>query len=256
MNSNPWDVASIDEFSFLNCPECTFRTKEKRNFQDHATENHPLSSILFPQGTKVITFSKRNELDKLKVKNHDQKCKELVLKHKLPGNLQVSIKKFDKPKNFNNVTNFEQLPNTSEESNVTNQLGKYNHSSQNGNLSMKTIHEGRKKFKCQKCNACFDRKTAVEKHISIIHEKPFKCRMCNKSLANKGSLLAHVIKYHESEIIARKNVISLKDVENFVSEKCLKDDIQKSDAKKLKFTCEICKSQFANNHDANFKLKG
>ena len=82
MNLNPWNVSSIDEFSYLNCPECDFHTKEKKNFQDHATRNHPLSAILFSK--EVISFL--NEINQLKVLSNDQKNKELELKHKLPHN--------------------------------------------------------------------------------------------------------------------------------------------------------------------------
>ena len=47
MDINPWQVESIQEFSFLKCPECTFDSKEEGTFQDHAIENHPLAFILF-----------------------------------------------------------------------------------------------------------------------------------------------------------------------------------------------------------------
>ena len=82
MNSNPWNVASIDEFSFFNCPECDFHAKEKKNFQDHATKNHPLSAVLFSK--EVISFL--NELNQLERLSNNQKCKELELKHRLPDN--------------------------------------------------------------------------------------------------------------------------------------------------------------------------
>ena len=45
--NNPWLVESIESFSFLKCPECKFDTKEEYFFQVHATENHPLSFVLF-----------------------------------------------------------------------------------------------------------------------------------------------------------------------------------------------------------------
>ena len=82
MNLNPWNVASIEEFSYLNCPECDFHTKEKKNFQDHATKNHPLSAVLFSK--EVISFL--NELNQLERLSNNQKCKELELKHRLPDN--------------------------------------------------------------------------------------------------------------------------------------------------------------------------
>ena len=55
---NPWQVESIQEFYFLKCPECTFDTKEKNCFQDHALENHPLSCVLFDVKSKedIIEF--------------------------------------------------------------------------------------------------------------------------------------------------------------------------------------------------------
>jgi hypothetical protein len=109
MNSNPWNVGFIDEFSYLNCPECTFHSKEKTSFENHATRNHPLSSVLFSKAAKVITFSGINELNQLKQLTSDQKCKDIVSKYKLPDNIQVqSTKKVNASKrNFNGNTNFE-----------------------------------------------------------------------------------------------------------------------------------------------------
>ena len=47
MADNPWHVDSIQEFLVFKCPECTFDSKEDYQFQNHATENHPLSFVLF-----------------------------------------------------------------------------------------------------------------------------------------------------------------------------------------------------------------
>ena len=47
MNNNPWLVDSISAFSFLNCPECPFRSKEENLFSYHAAKNHPLSTAFF-----------------------------------------------------------------------------------------------------------------------------------------------------------------------------------------------------------------
>ena len=60
MNGNPWNVGSVDEFSYFNCPECTFHSKTKSLFQDHAVKNHPLSSVLFGSATKVGSLSNIN----------------------------------------------------------------------------------------------------------------------------------------------------------------------------------------------------
>ena len=47
MNTNPWLVDTIKAFSFLNCPECAFRTKEENLFAYHAARNHPLSFAFY-----------------------------------------------------------------------------------------------------------------------------------------------------------------------------------------------------------------
>ena len=49
---NPWQVESIEAFVCLKCPECEFDTKEENCFQDHATENHPLSFVFFGKKDK------------------------------------------------------------------------------------------------------------------------------------------------------------------------------------------------------------
>ena len=49
MDQNPWAVESLQSFYFLKCPECDFDTKEENLFENHATENHPLSLVLFDQ---------------------------------------------------------------------------------------------------------------------------------------------------------------------------------------------------------------
>ena len=75
---NPWVVASLDEFNFLCCPECIFRTKEEITFQVHAMQNHPLSNTFFKseesqiEDTKVATFKEENNsLSAFEVKNEN-----------------------------------------------------------------------------------------------------------------------------------------------------------------------------------------
>ena len=42
---NPWDITSIYELLFFNCPSCNFKvnSKQKQNFVNHAYETHPES---------------------------------------------------------------------------------------------------------------------------------------------------------------------------------------------------------------------
>ena len=52
MDFNPWRVESIQEFSFLKCPECAFDSKQEDSFENHAMENPPLSFIQFVKSVK------------------------------------------------------------------------------------------------------------------------------------------------------------------------------------------------------------
>ena len=47
MSFNPWEVDSIQAFSYLKCPECKFDTKKETLFEKHATKRHPLSYAFF-----------------------------------------------------------------------------------------------------------------------------------------------------------------------------------------------------------------
>ena len=40
---NPWLVENLDDFNFLCCPECAYKSKDDEAFIDHAIENHPKS---------------------------------------------------------------------------------------------------------------------------------------------------------------------------------------------------------------------
>ena len=58
---NPWKVDSIQAFSCLKCPECSFNTKEEDLFQDHALKNHPSAYILFDKSKKLVEISVSTE---------------------------------------------------------------------------------------------------------------------------------------------------------------------------------------------------
>ena len=61
MEMNPWKVDSLDVFTCLKCPECTYFSKEEINFKKHAIESHPLSSVFFEQSeSQVVIASEEN----------------------------------------------------------------------------------------------------------------------------------------------------------------------------------------------------
>ena len=60
-SKNPWLVENIDEFNFLCCPECAYKSKDEVLFETHAIENHPKSSVLFEkaEGSDKTTIVKK-----------------------------------------------------------------------------------------------------------------------------------------------------------------------------------------------------
>ena len=52
MNSNPWQVDSIEAFCCLKCPECDFNSRNKTNFKAHAVVYHPRSIVFFGTTTE------------------------------------------------------------------------------------------------------------------------------------------------------------------------------------------------------------
>ena len=63
---NPWKVESIQNFLCLKCPECTFFTKEEKDFEIHAVANHPLSAALFDKtmvSSEIIVPEKEEVLN-------------------------------------------------------------------------------------------------------------------------------------------------------------------------------------------------
>ena len=65
MDQISWAVESIQAFYYLKCPECDFDTREENSFENHATENHPMSLVLFDKKSvkKDFYFLKCPECD-------------------------------------------------------------------------------------------------------------------------------------------------------------------------------------------------
>ena len=47
MLNNPWNVADASTFLKYCCPECDYQITELCIFENHATSDHEMSSILF-----------------------------------------------------------------------------------------------------------------------------------------------------------------------------------------------------------------
>lgn len=64
-----------------------------------------------------------------------------------------------------------------------------------------TVHQGLKRFECNRCQKSFSRKTHLERHL-LSHltneEKPFHCSICNKGVITQQQLNRHEITHTKS----------------------------------------------------------
>ena len=60
---NPCLVENILAFSYYNCPECNYRTKDEKVFEDHALESHPLSKEFFIKSEDEQTSEETLEIN-------------------------------------------------------------------------------------------------------------------------------------------------------------------------------------------------
>ena len=68
------------------------------------------------------------------------------------------------------------------------------------NENSKSIFEKNKKFKCDKCNAYFRRKSSLNSHISSIHEgKYLECDWCSAKFPTKRNLDRHIQTVHDGK---------------------------------------------------------
>ena len=60
---------------------------------------------------------------------------------------------------------------------------------------VKSVHEGKKPFKCDICDYNFSQKGDMKRHVESVHERknPFKCDICNYCCFLKPQM----VKMHE-----------------------------------------------------------
>ena len=84
--------------------------------------------------------------------------------------------------------------------------------------NIRSVHDERKPFKCEICDAYFANMADLKKHAKSVHEakKKFKCPICVSTLTQKGSLNRHIATVHggkkqRSEAVPKKSHKSLND---------------------------------------------
>ena len=174
MDINPWQVESIQDFSFLKCPECTFDTKEEDTFQDHATENHPLSFALFKKTLKDECFEHLYTIEEHNLDIEDSSDNETKPENFLLSTMMVE-ESSNKPKDSESHLDQVQVSSDHEpktkDKNYLKKRGRESGAKSKSGLKTRTesAHE-RKKYNCEKYEETLSQKIALYKHIDNIHD--------------------------------------------------------------------------------------
>ena len=228
MDGNPWLVESLQDFSFLKCPECTFDTQEEGTFEDHATENHPLSFVLFGKTVKEEIHDPLFQDQKPDIIENtivDSKTKIKELNEKFFESIQTGNvgngRTFGPgpPISIANINVLEPLP--------KGDLKEFMPFSENNPFLTispvvsvfvkeetaeddKSVHE-RKKLAltatdCEICGASFKRHDQLKGHVLKVHKetefydgRDFKCSICDRAFTSEDGLRRHIKTVHEGK---------------------------------------------------------
>ena len=101
MNSNPWQVDSIQTFYCLKCPECMFFSHKEFDFRHHAMENHPLSYLLFGKSEnneEMAQHEEKSDIDE----NYENVLSTSINSNSLIENTMIEKESFDSEIKVNN----------------------------------------------------------------------------------------------------------------------------------------------------------
>ena len=99
---NPWLVEDLDDFYFLCCPECAYKSKDDEAFMDHAVGNHPKSKASSVFSEEELELSRKRTVVKYYPKGKNLLLAEEKLA-KPTKKLKKVVKVISTPKNVDSI---------------------------------------------------------------------------------------------------------------------------------------------------------
>lgn len=205
MEDNPWLTSTLQDFTFICCPECVFRCQNFGTFQNHALENHPQSQCFFQsqssQPRKHKRSKTRTESDKLQ---HVSKAKKIKVEVKQePGE---DIEEFE-------IQGYQQDPleltakdkiQCHQCSEMTTFVSKHALNHHRNKVHRKLQHlktQIKSEIQCEICNEPMEHQTHLTNHRlemhGVIPEGMFHCDHCPVFFKNESSLIKHKNSKHK-----------------------------------------------------------
>ena len=193
---NPWNIASIYDLQFFNCPTCDFKDYTKQELVNHAYDFHPnsipflinikdesLIDVNFPWDVKDI--KKEPEVELTETKENEEIKTEIVKEESKDNNVDddyyIDDPDYTNPEDMN--TDFH-----------CKKCDKYFPSKIKHKNHVRNAHG--ESVKCEKCNKVFKSQHNYRKHVKYIHEdvRNYKCKLCDKAFHQMSGLKGITIK--------------------------------------------------------------
>ena len=194
---NPWQVESLDAFSFFCCPECVYRAKEPNSFQVHALQNHPQSATLFNHHEDDLP-SFKDDLDSIK----DE-----------PFELDIDLSEFIATKEEDDCDK----ENNSEDSKalIHEEIFKEDFDEDDEDVPLKRLKRRKKSsrkslkkeikhYQCTTCHEEFKKKSDMTNHMASQHSD-VQCDECDRKFAAPYLLTRHKYSSHKTVMCLQCN---------------------------------------------------
>ena len=243
---NPWKVDSIQEFAFLNCPECVFKSKEENLFQDHAISNHPDSSVLFNQVTEIILTDDVSSFENIIVTDFTTQEPPPMQLQTIIEDSNVNIVDADNTnlEFFIKVLDEDSKPKIKVENSSDQEPIVYGdfHGAKRKKRSVQALINvldelSDDKYHCAHCGLSFTTRTNMVKHCKAEHSDPdgnILCKYCDKAFSGIRALNTHVRSRHsQRKCQICDKVLSFNAYRNHVR-------AVHGDKSEKKFKCDLC----------------
>ena len=199
MNTNPWQVDSIEAFTCLKCPECNFYSREENYFKDHALSNHPCSVVFFGKHEEHIALTPEEYKEKFNKRSNLDETSSYQIK--------VEIKQ-EIVEDENKLNDSEFVGESYEDLNRQEEIFEHDPSGFNDDIDLdfksnsETTIIRNHPYRCSLCNKGYAQKQLLFRHFKTVHGEDsiqFKCSTCNKKFPEMQTLIEHNASVHEQE---------------------------------------------------------
>ena len=194
---NPWEIKSIYELQYFNCPSCSYKYESKQDFVCHAFDTHPdsvnylrnledgsLDDILCPWDSneyKLEDYKENNVTENIKVEVNDEH-EYLFNAHEISSDHETK----------NEEVENEPIINHRKTSRPCGNVKKHHI-----NSVVHNPNESENEYKCNICDKKFTRQFLLNRHNKHSHDKPHQCSLCEKSYGDITKLRRHIEIIHE-----------------------------------------------------------